>query len=164
VRACLTETGLPGNAIEFEITEMSATQSEPAIVERLRKLRECGVRISIDDFGTGFSSVSLLRTFPVDALKIDTSFVRDLVLDPNDAAIATAVVALAKSLGLMVVAEGVENPAQLEFLSQQGCEMWQGYLCCPPVQSSEVLGALGRRSSGAIQRPSASLEGTAVKP
>ena len=102
--------------------------------------------------GTGFSSVSVLRVFPVDALKIDTSFVRDLVLDPNDAAIAGAVIALAKSMGLTVIAEGVENPAQLEFLRAQGCEMWQGYLCCPPVQTSEVRAVLGRRSGGNVAR------------
>src|SRR6185503_18632673 len=158
VTAVLAEHRLAPSALELEVTEMSATNSEPAIVERLRNLREMGVRISIDDFGTGFSSVSVLRTFPVDALKIDTSFVRDLVLDPNDAAIASAVIALAKSMNLMVVAEGVENPAQLDFLRAQGCEMWQGYLCCPPVQASEVRAVLGRRSSGAIQRTSASVE------
>ena len=152
VRATLVENQLPGSAIEFEITEMSATQSEPAAVERLRELRKMGVRISIDDFGTGFSSVSVLKHFPVDALKIDTSFVRDLMLDPNDAAIAGAVVALAKSMGLTVIAEGVENPAQLEFLKEQGAEMWQGYLCCPPVQTMEVRAILGRRSGGAMRR------------
>jgi len=154
VRVVLAETSLPANAIEFEITEMSATQSESAIVDRLRKLRQMGIRISIDDFGTGFSSVSVLRVFPVDALKIDTSFVRDLVSDPDDAAIAAAVVALAKSMGLTVIAEGVENPAQLEFLSARGCEMWQGYLCCPPVQTSEVRAVLGRRSAatGAMRK------------
>ena len=152
VRLILAETGVPGSAVELEITEMSATQSEPVIVERLRELRVMGLGISIDDFGTGFSSVSVLRVFPVDALKIDTSFVRDLVLDPNDATVAAAVVALAKSMGLTVIAEGVENPAQLEFLRAQGCEMWQGYLCCPPVQTSEVRAVLGRRSGGALKR------------
>jgi diguanylate cyclase (GGDEF)-like protein len=152
VRATLNENQLPASAVEFEISEMSATQSEPAAVERLRELRKMGVRISIDDFGTGFSSVSVLKHFPVDALKIDTSFVRDLMLDPNDAAIAGAVVALAKSMGLTVIAEGVENPAQLEFLKDQGAEMWQGYLCCPPVQTMEVRAILGRRSGGAMRR------------
>ena len=152
VRVALAETGLPPSALDLEITEMSATQSEPVIVERLRALHAMGVRISIDDFGTGFSSVSILRDFPVDALKIDTSFVRDLILDPNDADVAAAVVALAKAMALTVVAEGVENPAQLEFLRAQGCELWQGYLCCPPVQASEVRAVLGRRSGGALKR------------
>jgi EAL domain-containing protein (putative c-di-GMP-specific phosphodiesterase class I) len=163
VRLVLAETALPGSALEFEITEMSATQSESTSVERLRALRAMGIRISIDDFGTGFSSVSVLKHFPVDSLKIDTSFVRDLVLDPNDAAIATAVVALAKSMGLTVVAEGVENPAQLEFLRQQGCEMWQGYLCCPPVNSAEVRAILGRRSGGAARRISTPLDIASIK-
>jgi diguanylate cyclase (GGDEF)-like protein len=163
VRVVLAETALPGSALEFEITEMSATQSESASVERLRDLRAMGIRISIDDFGTGFSSVSVLKHFPVDSLKIDTSFVRDLVHDPNDAAIATAVVALAKSMGLTVIAEGVENPAQLEFLRQQGCEMWQGYLCCPPVQTSEVRSVLGRRSGGAVRTVPTPLDLPAVK-
>jgi diguanylate cyclase (GGDEF)-like protein len=152
VRIVLAETGVPADSLELEITEMSATQSEPAIIDRLRALREMGIRISIDDFGTGFSSVSVLRVFPVDALKIDTSFVRDVVSDPNDAAIAGAVVALAKAMNLTVIAEGVENPAQLEFLRAQGCEMWQGYLCCPPVPSSEVRTVLGRRSGGHVRR------------
>ena len=146
VRSILAETTVPGHALELEIPEMGATQSSAEIVDRLRGLRQMGVRISIDDFGTGFSSVSILRHFPVDTLKIDTSFVRDVVLDPNDAAIATAVISLAKSMGLTVIAEGVENPAQLDFLKAQGCEMWQGYLCCPPVPTSEVRSVLGRRS------------------
>ena len=163
VQLVLAETGLPGSAIEFEITEMSATQSETTSVDRLRQLRKMGIKISIDDFGTGFSSVSVLRHFPVDALKIDTSFVRDLVLDPNDAAIATAVVALAKSMGLTVIAEGVETPAQLEFLRQQGCEMWQGYLCCPPMQVADVPQILGRRSGGAARRISTPLDIEAIK-
>ena len=163
VRITLGEANVPPSAIEFEITEMSATQSESVIVDRLRALRSMGVRISIDDFGTGFSSVSVLRVFPVDALKIDTSFVRDLVLDPDDAAIAAAVVALAKSMGLTVIAEGVENPAQLDFLRAQGCEMWQGYLCCPPVQTSEVRSVLGRRSGGAMKRLPTPAEIPAIK-
>jgi EAL domain-containing protein (putative c-di-GMP-specific phosphodiesterase class I) len=164
----ITETlkanDMPPTAVEFEITEASATQSEPEVIERLRKLRAMGIKISIDDFGTGFSSVSVLRVFPVDSLKIDTSFVRDLVLDPNDAAIAAAVVALAKSMGLQVIAEGVENPAQLDFLRSHGCEMWQGYLCCPPVVPAEVRAVLGRRSSGAAaQRASVAQDVEAVK-
>ena len=163
VSLTLAETNVPASALEFEITEMSATQSESAIVDRLRALRTMGVRISIDDFGTGFSSVSVLRVFPVDALKIDTQFVRDLVLDPKDADVAAAVVALAKSMALTVIAEGVENPAQLDFLRAQGCEMWQGYLCCPPVQATEVRAVLGRRSGGAMRRLATPAEAPAVK-
>jgi len=163
VRAALQEASVPGDALEFEITEMQATQSEVAIIDRLRALRQMGVRISIDDFGTGFSSVSVLRVFPVDALKIDTSFVRDLVLDPNDAVIAGAVIALAKSMGLEVIAEGVENPAQLEYLLVHGCQMWQGYLCCPPVRADDVRSVLGRRSGAVIHRLSTPADVEAVK-
>jgi diguanylate cyclase (GGDEF)-like protein len=163
VRIIMAEHAMPANALELEITEMNATQSAPEIIERLRTLRAMGVRISIDDFGTGFSSVSVLRHFPVDALKIDTSFVRDLMLDPNDAAVAAAVVALARAMGLQVVAEGVENPAQLEFLRMHGCEMLQGYLCCPPVIESEVRTVLGRRSSQALRRLSTPVDVEAVK-
>lgn len=154
VQSILSSQGVPPSAVEFEVSEMSATQSEAAIVDRLRAVRALGARVSIDDFGTGFSSVSVLRTFPVDSLKIDTSFVRDLVLDPNDAAVAAAVVALARSMGLQVIAEGVENPNQLEFLRQHGCEMWQGYLCCAPVVAGEVRSVLGRRSGGTTARTS----------
>ena len=163
VRIVLAEEAMPADSLELEITEMNATQSAPEIIDRLRALRAMGVRISIDDFGTGFSSVSVLRHFPVDALKIDTSFVRDLMLDPNDAAVASAVVALARAMGLQVVAEGVENPAQLEFLRMHGCEMWQGYLCCPPVVETEVRAVLGRRSSGVIRRMSTPVDVEAVK-
>jgi diguanylate cyclase (GGDEF)-like protein len=153
VSATLAAQSVPPSAVEFEITEASATQSEPAVIERLRRLRALGIKISIDDFGTGFSSVSVLRVFPVDTLKIDTSFVRGLVLDPNDAGIAAAVVALARSMGLQVIAEGVENPAQLDFLRNHGCEMWQGYLCCPPVVPSEVRSVLGRHPVEPTSRP-----------
>ena len=162
VRIVLAEEAMPADALELEITEMNATQSAPEIIDRLRTLREMGVRISIDDFGTGFSSVSVLRHFPVDALKIDTSFVRDLMLDPNDAGVASAVVALARAMGLQVVAEGVENPSQLDFLRAHGCEMWQGYLCCPPVIESEVRTVLGRRS-GAVRRLSSPVDVEAIK-
>jgi EAL domain-containing protein (putative c-di-GMP-specific phosphodiesterase class I) len=89
--------------------------------------------------------------------------VRDLMLDPNDAAVAAAVVALARAMGLQVVAEGVENPAQLEFLRMHGCEMWQGYLCCPPVVEAEVPAVLGRRTSQALRRLSTPVDVEAVK-
>jgi diguanylate cyclase (GGDEF)-like protein len=148
VMRVLREHRLPASALILEITESSAAQSDTESVRQLRVLRELGVWIAIDDFGTGYTSLAALRAFPVDALKIDTSFVRNLQ-DRNDAAIAAAAIALAKALGLVVVAEGVENPAQLEFLRSQGCEFWQGYLCCPPVEANEAGRVLGR-SSGVV--------------
>ncbi len=146
---CLEVTGLPASALEFEINETSATESSAEAVRQLAELKALGVGISIDDFGTGYSSLSSLRTFPVDALKIDTSFTGNLVRDDNDTAIAVAVIALAHSLGLSVVAEGVEHPAQLEFLDAHQCEYWQGYLCCAPVDAKEATLVLRRmRAAG----------------
>ncbi|MGA9836108.1 MAG: EAL domain-containing protein [Gemmatimonadaceae bacterium] len=144
---CLDVTGLPASALVFELDETSATESGVDAVRQLAELRTLGAAISIDDFGTGYSSLSSLRTFPVDALKIDTSFTRNLVRDADDTAIAVAVIALARSLGLRVVAEGVEHPAQLEFLNAHECEYWQGYLCCAPVDVKEATLVLRRMSA-----------------
>ena len=157
VMRVLREHRLPASALILEITEGSAAQSDSESVRQLRVLRELGVWIAIDDFGTGYTSLAALRAFPVDALKIDTSFVRNLQ-DRNDAAIAAAAIALAKALGLVVVAEGVENPAQLEFLRSQGCEFWQGYLCCPPVEASEAGRVVAR--SGGVSAPNGALTTT----
>jgi len=147
VRHCLEATGLPAAALELELNETSATESAADAVQQLHELKALGVGISIDDFGTGYSSLSSLRQFPVDSLKIDTSFTRNLVRDANDTAIAVAVIALAKSLGLHVIAEGVEHPTQLEFLNSQGCEFWQGYLCCAPVDVKEATLMLRRMAA-----------------
>ncbi|MDB4906553.1 MAG: sensor diguanylate cyclase/phosphodiesterase [Gemmatimonadetes bacterium] len=148
---------LPLNCLALEIPESAAMDIEGETLERLKVLKKIGVKIWIDDFGTGYSSLAVLKSFPVDALKIDGSFVRDLVLDPNDAAVARAVVALARSMNLTVIAEGVENPAQLEFLQEQGCEMWQGYLCCPPIAPDEMSGMF-KREGAVMKRVSGSVE------
>ncbi|HEX8724059.1 MAG TPA: EAL domain-containing protein [Gemmatimonadaceae bacterium] len=147
VRSTLDEFGLPPSALELEINETSATESGADAVRRLAELKALGVGISIDDFGTGYSSLQSLRTFPVDALKIDTSFTRNLVRDANDTAIAVAVIALARSLGLKVVAEGVEHPTQLDFLYAQQCEAWQGYLCSAPLDPAAAKQVLRRMTT-----------------
>jgi EAL domain-containing protein (putative c-di-GMP-specific phosphodiesterase class I) len=99
----------------------------------LFELKKLGIRISLDDFGTGHSSLSYLKRFPIDTLKIDQSFVHDITTDPDTAAIVTAIIAMAHSLRLKVIAEGVEYPAQANFLREHGCDQLQGFLMTPPV-------------------------------
>ncbi len=119
--------------VEFEVTETSAMNSPEASIRMLYELKKIGVRISLDDFGTGHSSLSYLKRFPIDTLKIDQSFVRDITTDPDTAAIVTAIIAMAHSLRLNVVAEGVEFTEQSTFLEEHGCDQMQGYLLTPPV-------------------------------
>jgi diguanylate cyclase (GGDEF)-like protein len=144
ITRCLQETGLPPDALEIEITERTAMLDVTRTVEILRALRSLGVRVSLDDFGTGYSSLSYLKTLPVDTVKLDQSFVRDVTHDPGDAAIATAVIAMAHSLDLRVVAEGVETPEQLAFLKARGCDFVQGHLVSAAVPADEVEGRLER--------------------
>ncbi len=131
------ETGLAASHLELEITEGTTIQDPEFAASVLRQLREMGIRVSIDDFGTGYSSLNYLKRFRIDRLKIDRSFVNDLTTDHNDAAIATAMIAMAHGLGLTVVAEGVETDAQLDFLLKQGCDYFQGYLLGEPMPASE---------------------------
>ena len=105
----------------------------------MQALRTLGVRIALDDFGTGYSSLSHLKRFPIDALKIDKSFVEEVLIDADDAAIVSAVTALGRALGLEVIAEGVETAAQLEKLQGYGCHSYQGYLASPAVPSAQFL-------------------------
>ena len=137
----LKETGCRPEWLELEITESVVMEDPEAAAETLHKLSEMGVHLSIDDFGTGYSSLSYLKRFPIDALKIDKSFVRDITVDADDAAIAKAVIALAHSLKLCVIAEGVETVEQLEFLRSQDCDAVQGYyLSRPmPVEKLEIF-------------------------
>jgi EAL domain-containing protein (putative c-di-GMP-specific phosphodiesterase class I) len=136
VSRVLKDTGLAAQWLELEITESIAMQNADYTIIILRDLKEMGVQISMDDFGTGYSSLSYLKKFPIDTLKIDQSFIRDLSADPNDAAIANAVIVLAHSLKLKVVAEGVETAAQKAFLKEHGCDKTQGYLFSNPIPAS----------------------------
>ena len=103
----------------------------------MKELKKLGIRFSLDDFGTGYSSLAFLKRLPLDQVKIDKSFVMDLLDDPNDAAIASTIMTLASSLGLEAIAEGVENKEQMEFLQNLGCHMFQGYLFSPPQPVTE---------------------------
>jgi diguanylate cyclase (GGDEF)-like protein/PAS domain S-box-containing protein len=135
----LARSGLPARCLELEITESTAMEDLEASGLVLRNLQDMGVRIAIDDFGTGHSSLSYLKNFPIQTLKIDRSFVKDVPTDPNDAAIASAAIAMAHSLGLSVIAEGVETAEQLDFLRDRACDAFQGYLISPPVPPNEVF-------------------------
>jgi diguanylate cyclase (GGDEF)-like protein/PAS domain S-box-containing protein len=143
VTHALDVSGLAPACLDLEITESHAMQSPETAAEILRALKAVGVRISIDDFGIGYSSLGYLKRLPIDTLKIDQSFVRDIITDPDDAAIVTAVIAMARTLKLSVVAEGVETEEQLAFLAARGCDRMQGYLFSHPLPPDEC-GALLR--------------------
>lgn len=134
---------LEPETLELEITETYAMQNADFTIAVLRELKRSGVRISIDDFGTGYSSLSYLKQFPINTLKIDRSFVKDLATDPNDAAIASAIIVLAHSLQLDVVAEGVETQAELTILKKHGCDRMQGYFFSRPVPPTDFEKLLG---------------------
>jgi diguanylate cyclase (GGDEF)-like protein len=137
----LEESGLPPASLELEITESIAMQGLERTVMMLTALKKLGIALAMDDFGTGYSSLSYLKRFPLDALKVDQSFVRNITTDPGDAAITRAVVAMAHSFGMIVIAEGVETTEHLEFLAGLGCENAQGYLFSKPLPATDA-GAL----------------------
>ncbi len=137
VASVLSETGLGAHHLTLEITESMLMEHTNDIVDTLLQLQAIGVRMDIDDFGTGYSSLTYLKRFPVDALKIDRTFTRDMATNPDDAAIVTGIIALAHSLRLKVVAEGVETQEQLDLLKELGCDSIQGYLLSQPIPADE---------------------------
>jgi len=146
----LGETGCEPGWIELELTESTVMERPHDAVAALKKLADMGIRVSIDDFGTGYSSLAYLKRFPIHALKIDRSFVRDISTDPDDAAIVRAVIALAHSLDLKVVAEGVEEDVQLAFLGNLGCDVAQGYYFSRPLPVDEMTRMLEHPGAGAV--------------
>jgi EAL domain-containing protein (putative c-di-GMP-specific phosphodiesterase class I) len=126
----------------LEITESIAMKNADFTISALNEFKKMGIHLSLDDFGTGYSSLSYLKRFPLETLKIDRSFVRDITTDPNDAAIVTAVIALAHSLKLNVVAEGVETEGQLTFLKTHNCDHVQGYFFSHPLSEENFLKVL----------------------
>ncbi|NTW98459.1 MAG: EAL domain-containing protein [Geobacteraceae bacterium] len=137
VMQILAETGLDPHYLELELTESALMGDSSDTVCKLLRLKELGISISVDDFGTGYSSLSYLKHLPIDTIKIDRSFVRDIVDDPDDAAIVDAIVAIAHSLNLNVIAEGVETREQLEFLQQRKCQQAQGYYFARPLDTRQ---------------------------
>jgi len=150
LREALAANGVPGARLELEVTERVLMAHLPDNIETLRRIGELGVRLAIDDFGTGYSSLAYLRRLPIDKLKIDRGFLRELASNSGDAMIVQTIAAMAHGLGLQVAAEGVESEAQLRRLLAVGCVEWQGHHYSPPLeaQAFERL-ALGQRSAAA---------------
>jgi diguanylate cyclase (GGDEF)-like protein/PAS domain S-box-containing protein len=142
VARVLAQTGCSAKSMEFEITEGMVMRNPESAVTLLQQLKDMGIHISIDDFGTGYSSLAYLKRFPIDSLKIDRSFVTDVPQDTGDVAINVAIIAMAHSLGLKVVAEGVETQEQLDFLRKQGCDEMQGYFFSKPLPLEQVTALL----------------------
>lgn len=138
VLATLERTGANPHRLKLELTEGMLVTDVEDVIARMMRLKHIGVGFSLDDFGMGYSSLSYLKRLPLDQLKIDQSFVRDILIDPNDAAISKMVIVLAESLGLTVIAEGVEAIEQRDFLSRQGCQTYQGYLFSRPLPAAEL--------------------------
>lgn len=149
VSRILQESGLPSDCLEFEITEGLLLKDVPETSVTLNKLSEMGVRLSLDDFGTGYSSLSYLKRFPFDFLKIDQSFIRDMMHVPKDASLVKAIIAMAHNLGLQVIAEGVETNDQLEFLRAEGCDLIQGYYFSKPLPEGKFIQWCKKRSTSA---------------
>jgi diguanylate cyclase (GGDEF)-like protein len=137
VSRVLLESGIPPDSLELELTESLLMEDTEEAIAKLNRIRDLGVRLSIDDFGTGFSSLSYLSRFPIDTLKIDKSFIRNIAFQPGDIAIAKSIIALARSLNLRVVVEGVENEAQLRFFREHLCDEIQGFYCAAPMPGPE---------------------------
>lgn len=139
IAVALYTSGLPGHALTLEITESVAMENPMVSIERLGMIRALGVRLALDDFGTGYSSLSYLKRLPLDYLKVDRTFVKDLETDPHDAAICTATIGLAHNMGFTVIAEGVETEAQRQYLENLNCDAFQGYLFSRPLPEAAVL-------------------------
>ena len=134
----------PENGIDIEITESMVMQDMERSTQILTALRDAGARIAMDDFGTGYSSLSYLARLPIDALKIDRSFINTITERKDDVEIASAIISLAQSLGLTTIAEGVETRAQYDLLRRLGCDQVQGFLICPPIPEDKVLKLLSK--------------------
>ena len=147
VREALDESGIPAHLLELELTESSLMENTEHTVGTLAQLKAMGLAITIDDFGTGYSSLAYLRRFPIDKLKIDIAFIRDITTSPDDATIALAIITLAHTLKLTVIAEGVETMEQLTYLRRHRCDQIQGYLFSRPLAAPEMEWMLLDRGS-----------------
>ena len=144
VHDALTKSGLLPDLLELEITEGSLVRSVGVMAQTLRELKQVGVSLSIDDFGTGYSALSYLKNLPIDSIKIDQSFVRNLMTDPADATLTETIIRMAQGLNLMTIAEGVETSGQLLLLGSYGCQRMQGYLFGRPMPAEDMLDSLSK--------------------
>ena len=148
IATVLTETKFPAELLELELTESGLMENPDKAVELLNCLRSQGIRLAIDDFGTGYSSLAYLKRFPLDVLKIDKSFIDEIPHNKDDMEIAATIIVMGRTLGFKVLAEGVENPEQLEFLKKKGCDMYQGYIKSKPLPADEFGELLGHQQKG----------------
>ena len=154
VKTILIETGLPAGQLELEITESGLMENQDLALDILNNLRHQGIRLDIDDFGKGYSSLSRLKYFPVDVLKIDKSFIEKIPVNKDDREIATTIIAMGHNLGFKVLAEGVETSAQLDFLRERGCDAYQGYLKNRPLSAQAFAELLAKEQSQGTLSPS----------
>ena len=138
IERCLSTSRLPPRMLKLEITENVAIRNIEDTVNKMQRLKRLGIGFAMDDFGTGYSSLTQLKRLPVDVLKIDQSFVRDVPLNGNDSEIIRAIIAMATSLGLQTIAEGVERSEQLDFLRDENCQLYQGFLFSQPVPLADL--------------------------
>ena len=143
----LHETALPASLLELEITESMLMENVDANITLLEQLHQQGIQLSIDDFGTGYSSMSYLKRFPIDQLKIDRHFVRDIPGNGDDEAINNAIISMAHSLGMSVVAEGVETAAQQQFMRAAGCDTMQGFYFARPMPAEQFTALLHQHAT-----------------
>jgi EAL domain-containing protein (putative c-di-GMP-specific phosphodiesterase class I) len=143
----LQATGLPPELLELEVTESMIMHNAERAVRVLHEIKALGVRLAIDDFGTGYSSLAHLKRFPVDTLKVDRSFIREILSNTEDRGIAEAIIAMGKTLSLTIVAEGVETAEQQAFLSERSCDEMQGYYFSTPVKPEEFAALLARHAA-----------------
>jgi diguanylate cyclase (GGDEF)-like protein/PAS domain S-box-containing protein len=153
VMSCVRRAGVPPGKLKLELTESLLMKNIEATIAKMRNLKDMGVRLSVDDFGIGYSSLSYLKQLPIDELKIDRGFIKDILTDGNDAAIAGTIIGLCRNLGLEVIAEGVETEEQRQFLARQGCHRYQGYLFCRPVPVEELEAFIERVEGGTRLTP-----------
>ena len=162
IGAALERSGMPPELLELEITESMMMQNVEHTVQVLTAIKSLGITLAIDDFGTGYSSMSLVKKFPIDVLKIDRSFVREIVHDSEDKAIADAIIALGRALDLTIVAEGVETVEQEAFLRAHNCDEIQGYLISKPLPADEFAGFLANHALGELK--DLAIQGTSGRP